>query len=58
MDKEKEFKFIMVFCPVVSRAGTDIEAALRQLKKISGNSDHKTTGKSEVQVNSCISYFM
>ncbi|XP_058239093.1 cilia- and flagella-associated protein 251-like [Hemibagrus wyckioides] len=33
VDKDKEFKFIMVFCPVVSRAGTEIEAALCQLNK-------------------------
>ncbi|XP_026777555.3 uncharacterized protein DDB_G0283697-like [Pangasianodon hypophthalmus] len=40
-DKAEKCKFILVFCPVVSRAGTDIEAALHQLNEISGNSIHK-----------------
>ncbi|KAI5629312.1 hypothetical protein C0J50_10516, partial [Silurus asotus] len=31
-----ECDFILVFCPVVSRAGTDIEAAEKSLHKISG----------------------
>ncbi|KAM9441105.1 uncharacterized protein Hap1MRO34_026204 [Clarias gariepinus] len=34
-DKARSGKFCLVFCPVVSRAGTDIEAALHQLKEIS-----------------------
>lgn len=29
--------FILVFCPVVSRAGTDIDAALEELNNLSGN---------------------
>ncbi|XP_062844680.1 uncharacterized protein LOC134303258 isoform X2 [Trichomycterus rosablanca] len=35
VDKVEECNFILVFCPVVSRAGTDIEAALKKLQNIS-----------------------
>ncbi|XP_034156445.2 uncharacterized protein LOC113531182 [Pangasianodon hypophthalmus] len=31
VDTEKECDFILVFCPVVSRAGTDIEEAMKKL---------------------------
>lgn len=31
-----ECDFILVFCPIVSRAGTDIDAALQKLNKTSG----------------------
>ncbi|XP_058238982.1 uncharacterized protein LOC131348232 isoform X6 [Hemibagrus wyckioides] len=33
----KESDFILVFCPVVSRAGTDIEAAVKNLSTHAGN---------------------
>ncbi|XP_076867095.1 uncharacterized protein LOC143518488 isoform X2 [Brachyhypopomus gauderio] len=32
---EEESDFILTFCPVVSRAGTDIEAALREINHVS-----------------------
>ncbi|KAF4073308.1 hypothetical protein AMELA_G00257170 [Ameiurus melas] len=33
----EESEFILVFCPVVSRAGTDIEAAVENLNTLAGN---------------------
>ncbi|XP_046695226.1 uncharacterized protein LOC124379143 isoform X1 [Silurus meridionalis] len=35
VDRVDQSDFILVFCPVVSRAGTDIEAAERKLQRIS-----------------------
>ncbi|KAB5522670.1 hypothetical protein PHYPO_G00162140 [Pangasianodon hypophthalmus] len=37
VQKVEECDFILVFCPVVSRAGTDIEAAVRKLSTLPGN---------------------
>ncbi|KAF5900182.1 verrucotoxin subunit beta-like isoform X6, partial [Clarias magur] len=36
VQKLEECDFILVFCPIVSRAGTDIEAAMRELSSLSG----------------------
>ncbi|MCI4394617.1 hypothetical protein PGIGA_G00170820 [Pangasianodon gigas] len=37
VQKVEECDFILVFCPVVSRAGTDIEAAVKKLSTLPGN---------------------
>lgn len=36
VNTEDECDFILVFCPIVSRAGTDIKAAMKRLHNISG----------------------
>lgn len=51
MNDAEECKFIQSFCPVVSRAGTDIGVALRQINEVSGNSIHKNAFKLELKVN-------
>ncbi|XP_053532875.1 uncharacterized protein LOC108261615 isoform X8 [Ictalurus punctatus] len=37
VQKVDESDFILVFCPIVSRAGTDIEAAVKNLNTLAGN---------------------
>lgn len=33
----EESDFILGFCPIVSRAGTDIEAAVKKIQNVSGS---------------------
>ena len=47
----EESDVILVFCPIVSRAGTDIEAALQELNRVSGNSYIKTLKE---RTNACL----
>ncbi|KAK3527060.1 hypothetical protein QTP86_008644 [Hemibagrus guttatus] len=37
VEKVDESDYVLVFCPIVSRAGTDIEAALKKLQDIAGS---------------------
>ncbi|KAK3508645.1 hypothetical protein QTP70_002596 [Hemibagrus guttatus] len=37
VEKVDESDYVLVFCPIVSQAGTDIEAALKKLQEIAGS---------------------
>lgn len=37
VDSVEESDFILGFCPIVSQAGTDIEAAVKKLQNVSGS---------------------